>query len=336
MQKQTENKTADKTAGKMTSKTAGKTTGKTAGKAVSRIPLVRILDRLDGFLDRNDFNSAERLLKNWAAEAEAGGDMAGALTIMNEQIGLYRKTGRETECMTAISAALDLVRKTGFEDSISGATSYINAATGYKAFGMADRALPLYGKARDIYEKMLPPKDSRLAGLYNNMALTLAELREYREAEALYLEAIEILGSPTGEESAAVAANTAVGGESLAAASLAAASPAAAGAACPETGPGESTARPAGHADARNLPDMAITYLNLADLVCAEYGPEEGEARIAEYLDTAERLLDSPAVPRDGYYAYVCEKCAPVFGYYGFFLTEQSLERRAEEIRRNL
>ena len=25
---------------------------------------------------------------------------------------------------------------------------------------------------------------------------------------------------------------------------------------------------------------------------------------------------------KDGYYAFVCEKCAPVFGHYGYFLTE--------------
>ena len=42
--------------------------------------------------------------------------------------------------------------------------------------------------------------------------------------------------------------------------------------------------------------------------------------------------INTESLPRDGYYAFVCEKCAPVFGYYGYFLTEQELNRRAREI----
>ena len=59
---------------------------------------------------------------------------------------------------------------------------------------------------------------------------------------------------------------------------------------------------------------------------------EEGEEKIAGLLDQAQALLDTPSVPRDGYYAFVCEKCAPAFGYYGYFLAEQDLMKRAEEI----
>lgn len=77
---------------------------------------------------------------------------------------------------------------------------------------------------------------------------------------------------------------------------------------------------------------MAITYCNLADLVCAEVGMTEGEARIEAYLNQAEQLLDTESLPRNGYYAFVCEKCAPAFGYYGYFLTEQELSARAREI----
>ena len=31
-----------------------------------------------------------------------------------------------------------------------------------------------------------------------------------------------------------------------------------------------------------------------------------------------------------GYYAFVCEKCAPTFEYYGYFLAAQDLNERAE------
>ena len=79
-------------------------------------------------------------------------------------------------------------------------------------------------------------------------------------------------------------------------------------------------------------PEMAITCLNLADLTAAETGLEEGAEKIEHLLQRAEKLLNTETLPRDGYYAFVCEKCAPVFGYYGYFFTEQELKRRAEEI----
>jgi hypothetical protein len=37
-------------------------------------------------------------------------------------------------------------------------------------------------------------------------------------------------------------------------------------------------------------------------------------------------------VQRDGYYAFVCEKCASVFAYYGDFLYAEELEERAKRI----
>ncbi len=78
--------------------------------------------------------------------------------------------------------------------------------------------------------------------------------------------------------------------------------------------------------------EVAITCLNLAGLVVTESGFEAGEKDIEKHLLKAEKLLDTESLPRDGYYAFVCEKCAPVFGYYGFFSIEKELCRRARAI----
>ena len=78
--------------------------------------------------------------------------------------------------------------------------------------------------------------------------------------------------------------------------------------------------------------EMAVTHLNLASCAEAEMGLEDGEAEIAEHLERASALLDSPGIPQDGDYAFVCEKCAPVFGYYGWFLRERELKERAEAL----
>ena len=78
--------------------------------------------------------------------------------------------------------------------------------------------------------------------------------------------------------------------------------------------------------------EQAITCLNLADLAAAEQGLEEGETRIFALLDRAYALLHDPSVPHDGYYAFVCEKCAPSFSYYGWFAAAEELQDEAKTI----
>ena len=68
------------------------------------------------------------------------------------------------------------------------------------------------------------------------------------------------------------------------------------------------------------------------DAAEAALGTEQAEESVEEYLETAEKLLNTESLPRNGYYAFVCEKCAPVFGHYGYFATEAELKKRAEEI----
>lgn len=87
--------------------------------------------------------------------------------------------------------------------------------------------------------------------------------------------------------------------------------------------------------------ECAITYLNMVDALVTRERAHAGEAwepdatceeKAARYLDTAFELLDTSSVPRDGYYAFVCEKCAPVFAHYGYFLADAELRGRAKAI----
>ncbi|MBQ4424592.1 MAG: tetratricopeptide repeat protein [Lachnospiraceae bacterium] len=80
--------------------------------------------------------------------------------------------------------------------------------------------------------------------------------------------------------------------------------------------------------------EQAVTFLNLADLEAAEKGTEEADERIQELLDKGREALDTPSLPRNGYYAYVCNACAPTFDYYGRFMDAQELRETAEEIYR--
>ena len=78
--------------------------------------------------------------------------------------------------------------------------------------------------------------------------------------------------------------------------------------------------------------EQAITCLNMADAVAARDGLEAGETRIFALLDRAWDLLQDEAAPRNGYYAFVCEKCAPSFAYYGYFFAAEELQKEAKRI----
>ena len=83
---------------------------------------------------------------------------------------------------------------------------------------------------------------------------------------------------------------------------------------------------------AGNEPEIAVTYLNLANLEEAEKGLENGAEAIETALAAAENYLNTPGQAQNGNYAFVCEKCAPTFDYYGHFAFAAELTERANRI----
>ena len=79
-------------------------------------------------------------------------------------------------------------------------------------------------------------------------------------------------------------------------------------------------------------PEAAVTYLNLANLEESENGLEKASEAIDACLSAAQDLLETKSLPRDGNYAFVCEKCASTFGYYGYFAYAAELTERAKNI----
>ena len=75
--------------------------------------------------------------------------------------------------------------------------------------------------------------------------------------------------------------------------------------------------------------EIGVTYVNLAVLYDRW---QQDEKKTSAFLKKAWECFEDPSVKRNAYYAFNCRKCAGTFGYYGFFLMEEELGRRAEEI----
>lgn len=243
-----------------------------------RIPVVRIIQKLDQHLNRNDYSSALNHLNYWVKEAHALGDENGLLSLYNERMGLYRKIGKKEEAIADAQSSLGLLSKLELDHSKTGGTTLLNAATVYKSFQMAEKSLPLYENALQIFNQVLSPHDSLFGGLYNNMGLALVDMQQFDRANGYYTKALEIMA----------------------------------------------------HAEHGEL-EQAITHLNMADAIMAQYGIE-GAVAIDEHVNKAQELLDDPTLPHNGYYAFVAEKCAPSFRHYGYFVYANELEERARSI----
>lgn len=233
-----------------------------------------LLEKLDSFLHKNDYKSAEEYLLS----SLEGATVKTEILIRNELMGLYRKLGKEQQAIFNAEKAMEIIFENSLDTQVGSATTFLNAATVYKAFNNPEKSISLFKKARKIYEEKLPKNDVKLAGLYNNMGLTLVDLCCFDEAQSLYKEAIEILEKNN-----------------------------------------------------QKALDKAVTYLNMASAYEAKLGLLEGDEIITEHLNKAKEILENYP-NRDGYYAFVCEKCATVFGYYGHFFYEKELKERAEKI----
>lgn len=243
------------------------------------IDINSVIDELDHILSKNEYISARDFLEKWVKTAEKQSDNKSLFSLSNECIGLYRKIGDKDNCYKYCEKVLELLKVLKLDSTISGATAFINCGTAYKAFAEAEKSMPFFEKAVTLYEKLLPENDRRLAGLYNNFALSLVDLKEYNKALLLYLKAINIL----------------------------------------ESNP------------QYNL-EQSVTYLNMANAIEYQKGLENACKEIDILLDKAEKVLNENYSETDGNYAFVCEKCAPTFSYYGRFLYEKELKERARVI----
>lgn len=241
-----------------------------------RIPVKRIIEKLDGFFARDDMSAAGKLLEYWQTEAKELGDKNGELSVVNELIGYYRKTGEKEKGLAAAERGLFLLDALGLSESVSGATVILNAATTLKAFGDPARALALYDKTYIVFSRDLDAEDRLFGGFYNNKALALEDMGQYEEAEKCYKAAKNVMSKFKD-----------------------------------------------------GLADLAITCVNMAHLYEKS---KRAKSMITDCLFEAYKYLNDEELSHDGYYAFVCAKCAPSFAHFGYGRIAAELEEESDKI----
>ena len=152
-----------------------------------------IVRGLDALYEHGREAEAESYLETWLERTRSCGDWRAELTVTSELLGQYRRSANREKGLSAVDAALALIRAHGMGRTISGATVMLNAATTLKCFGEAARSLPVFMHVGRVYSQKLDPADYRFAGLYNNMALSYADMDETDRATEYFVAAMRII-----------------------------------------------------------------------------------------------------------------------------------------------
>ena len=164
-----------------------------AGRTDRGPDIPELIKELDALYAKNDLAAAEILIDEGIEQALGAGDWKSELSLVSEQLGLYRKTMEKDKALKAIADAQRLIGEHAMGRTVSGATVLLNAATTMKCFGNAEGSLPLFEHVLTVYSENLDPKDYRFAGLYNNMALSCEDTGAFEKAEAFFGRALAVL-----------------------------------------------------------------------------------------------------------------------------------------------
>ena len=88
-------------------------------------------------------------------EAMEAGDSSVVITIVNELIGFYRDTTQKDKALKLCAELIELLGTLKLEGSIPYATSLLNIANAFRAFGLHKEAVQLFEKVEEIRDYII-------------------------------------------------------------------------------------------------------------------------------------------------------------------------------------
>lgn len=152
-------------------------------------------EKLDGLFAAHAMEQVEPFLLSCLQEADDTENGALYLAVCNELMGFYRSVSAFEKATLTARHVLDWLREAppGLREAQLLATTFVNAATAFRAAGQLEESYTYYQQALPLYEQALPPGDYRLAGLYNNLGLLLEQMDRNQEAGEALEKALAIV-----------------------------------------------------------------------------------------------------------------------------------------------
>lgn len=153
----------------------------------------QVLTEYDGMFGTNSTEEIEVYLLKKLSDAETEPDYFSAVTLMNELIGFYRDTNQREKGLHYCSLVIPAMEKLGICGSVEYATSLINLANAYRAFGLHQESERLYEEVEKIYYEKMPAGEFHYASLYNNWSLLCQETEDFEGAKEKLLKAMAVV-----------------------------------------------------------------------------------------------------------------------------------------------
>lgn len=153
----------------------------------------KVLIEYDNMFGIHSLDEIEDYLTGKLDEAYAGEDYFSSVTLLNELMGFCRDTGQNSKGIGYCRQVVELMDRLNLKGTTEYATTLLNVANAYRAFGLLDESAELYCSVDEIYKERLPQGDFNYASLYNNWSLLYQEMGEFFNAKMMLERALEIV-----------------------------------------------------------------------------------------------------------------------------------------------
>lgn len=154
--------------------------------------LEKILAQYDAMFGKNSLQEIEDYLVGTIREAQDKSEKGILITLLNEIIGFCRDTTQKEKALHYCEQLQLVLKEMHLEGRIDYATSLLNVANAYRAFGVFEESLRLYHIVEATYEGQVAPTDFMYASLYNNWSLLYQEMEDYEAARDMLIKALTI------------------------------------------------------------------------------------------------------------------------------------------------
>ena len=153
----------------------------------------KILAEYDAMFGSYELEEIEAFLQNNIENAIDTGDYGSMITLLNEIIGFCRDTTQKEKALNYCESLLNVMDQLDLQGRVDYATSLLNIANAYRAFGLWEESIAFYEEVEGIYTENLEPTSFSYASLYNNWSLVYQEMKSYVKAKDLLLKALAIV-----------------------------------------------------------------------------------------------------------------------------------------------
>lgn len=153
----------------------------------------QVLMEYDRMFGTYSLQEIEHFLVIKIKEAYKQKEYFAVITLLNEIMGFCRDTGQKEKGIGYCEQVIALMEKLQLDKTVEYATTRLNVANAYRAFGQLEQSMENYQYVERIYMDQLPSNSFYYASLYNNWSLLYQEMEDFKGAEEMLQKALKIV-----------------------------------------------------------------------------------------------------------------------------------------------